>query len=54
MKLDAHDVLALRAFVGFCALEYGIAQFSTAAAWMTGGAVVMIAAIVPMLRKAAR
>jgi hypothetical protein len=39
--LDVYDVLAL---CGFSALEYGVAQWSPAAAWVFAGALLMVAA----------
>lgn len=42
------------AVVGFIAFEYGVAQWSSPAAWVLGGMAFMVAALWPTARKAAR
>lgn len=49
--LDGSDGLAA---LGVLALEVGIAQWSHAAAWVVGGALLIAVAIGPALRKGSR
>jgi len=48
---DVYDGLAL---VGLSAVEYGVCQWSTPAAWVLLGAALIAAAIWPDLRKGTR
>ena len=46
--LDGRDILGS---VGFCALLYGLASWWPPAAWMVGGALVLVVALWPDLRR---
>jgi hypothetical protein len=51
LGIDAYDVLGL---AGFAALEYGIAQFSTGAAWIVGGLCLLALATSPRWTRKAK
>ena len=48
------DLADLCGVAGFVAFEFGISRWSTAAAWVLGGAVLMLLAVVVAVRRAPR
>ncbi len=46
--LDVRDVLAL---AGFAALLYGVSRWSAPAAWVVGGALVLVVSLWPYVRR---
>jgi len=46
--VDARDVLGL---AGFVSLETGLALWSVPAAWIVGGAILLLVAVLPDLRR---
>lgn len=50
-RVDVSDLLAV---VGFALVEYGVSRWSTSAAWVIGGLVLIAVAIAPLRKEGRR